>query len=294
MQEMNEPQGERRSTEPADAAGATGGSSAEDASTSEQARAAGRAAGEQAERIADDAARDAGAAGEESPDGVRERVRRLVVETLEQRSLSLDELNEVSRQVLEGAAAGVRDATPEHQRTVLRSVIDGLGDSYATAANATRLAIEEANARSKAFADEDLREAARELRSLSDRFVRTVLRTTERAGGVLREEAGALRDHAQRAAEAARPSIEEALGAATRQPGKLAGEAASAGVEASRHTAGRLLRAVAGLLQGAGDALTGASERDAKHRQQRRESEQKASEHKGADQHEGEAKSTES
>ncbi len=97
---------------------------------------------------------------------VRERVRRLVVNTIQQRRLSFDELNDVTRHVLQGASAGVKQATPEKQRTVLNSVIDGLADSYATAANATRLAFEEANRRRQSFAQEDLQQTLRELRPL--------------------------------------------------------------------------------------------------------------------------------
>lgn len=258
----HDPQGEPR--DPREHGGSMGEQAGEQTGeqASEQAQAAGQAAGEQAEHIA-------GEAGE-SPDAedVRERVRRLVVDTLRTRNLSLEELNEVSRQVLEGAAAGVKEATPEAQRTVLRSVIDGLADSYATAANAARLTLEEANARRKAFAEEDLSQAVRELRDLDKRFVHTVLRTTERAWGALREQAGAVKEHTQRAGESIRPSIEQALQVARRHPGRLATEAAAAGVEASRHTAGRLLQAMAGLLQGAGEAMA-PSERAARNEPER-------------------------
>ncbi|MFW6059312.1 MAG: DUF6781 family protein [Phycisphaeraceae bacterium] len=210
----------------------------------EAAAEAAAAAGEQAERIA--------AEGED----IRGRVRQLVVDTVQQRKLSFEQLGQVGQEVLRGAASGVKQAGKEEQRQALRAVIDGLADSYATAANATRLALEEANARRRTFAQEDLQHAVRELKVLDERFLRMVGRTTERAWGTLTEQAKALKDHAQHAAQGIRPSMESALHAARHQPGKLAGEAASAGFDATRHTAGTLLQAMAGLLQGAGEALS--------------------------------------
>ena len=205
---------------------------------------AARQAGEQAEHIAAEGG------------DVRERVRKLVVDTVEQRRLSFDQLGEVSQSVLEGAASGVKEAEPEQQESALRGVIDGLADAYATAANATRLALEEANQRRQSFAQEDLQRAMRDLRALDERFMRTVTNTTGSAWRMVTEQLGAMKEHTERAAQSIRPSMESALKAATDHPGQLAGEAASAGVKASRQTAGRLLQAMAGLLQGAGDALS--------------------------------------
>lgn len=221
----------------------TGPTPGERASEADAAQAA-EAAGEQAERIA--------AEGED----VRDRVRRLVVETVQQRKLSFDQLNEVGESVLHGASEGVKNAGASEQRAVLRAVIDGVADSYATAANATRLALEEANTRRQTFAQEDLQHAIREIKALDERFLRMVSRTAERGWGTVTEQVKDLKDHAQRAAQGIRPSMESALSAARQQPGKLAGEAASAGLDATRQTAGALLQAMAGLFQGAGEALS--------------------------------------
>lgn len=216
---------------------------------SEQAAEAGRKAGEEAEHIA--------AEGEH----VRERVRKLVVQTIEQRHLSFEELNHVAKDVLEGAASGVKQATPKEKESVLRAVIDGLADSYNIAANATKLALEEANGKRKTFAEEDLKRIVRELRVLDERFIRMVSHTTKRTWGMMTDETATLRDHVERAAKSIRPSMESALREAGSHPIDLANESASAGIKATRQTAGVLLQAVSGLLQGASDVLTRESDK---------------------------------
>jgi hypothetical protein len=92
---------------------------------------------------------------------------------------------------------------------------------------------------------------------LDKRFVRIVSHTTERGWGALTSQAGALNDQAREAGEKLRPAAEKAIRAITNHPVQFGTEAAHAGVEATRQTAGRLLNAVAGVLQGAGDALAG-------------------------------------
>jgi hypothetical protein len=215
----------------------------------QQARAGAEAAGQEAEHIA--------AEGE----NVRDRVRQLVVDTVQQRRLELDQLSDVTQQVLQGAAKGVDDTTKEQQDSTLRAVIDGLADAYGGAADATRQAIDDATDRGKHFAQDDLARAWRNLRALDERFLRTITDTTGAGYHALTGQAQSLIDHARSATDGIRPPVESALRAVKDHPVQLGEEAAKAGVEATKQTAGRLLNAVAGLLQGAGDALSEPSKR---------------------------------
>ena len=219
-------------------------SEASNQQTGEQAHSGAKQAGEQAEKIAGEG------------ENVRDRVRQLVVETVQERKLDFDELGNVAQSVLEGAAQGVRDAAPEEQDNVLRSVIDGLADSYSNTANAARLAFEEATQQGRTFAEEDLKRAWDDLRELDQRFLKIIGATTERGWGALKNQAGNVKEHAQRSSQHIRGSLEGALTAAKDHPVQLGSEAAKAGVEATRQTTGRLLQVMAGMLQGAGDALS--------------------------------------
>jgi hypothetical protein len=188
---------------------------------------------------------------------VRTRVRELVSRAAGDGRKTLRELGEDAREILRGATEGVGEVAREHRGEVLGEVIDGVSDGLTSAANATRLALEEAEGRGEQFAEEDLRRTMDDLRSLETMFVDTVrnLSTSARdsAWGEVKDAAS----HARRAGESMRPSIQSALEAATRHPVRLAGEAATAGAAVTRRATGSLFQAIGGLLQGAGDAIRG-------------------------------------
>lgn len=188
---------------------------------------------------------------------VRTRVRDLVSKAASDGRKTLRELGDDAREILKGATEGVSDVAEEHRGEVLGEVIDGIGDGLTRAANATRLAIEEAEGRGERFAEEDLKRTMDDLRSLETMFVDTVRNLSTSARDSVWAEVKDAASHAKRAGESMRPSIQSALEAATRHPVKLAGETASAGVAVTRQAAGSLFQAVGGLLQGAGDALRG-------------------------------------
>lgn len=189
-------------------------------------------------------------------ENVRERIRRLVVDSVRQRRVGFDAIGDVTREIVDGAVEGVRDMTPDDRDSVLRQVVDGVGDAFTTTAQATRLALEEAQSRGEQFAKEDVRSAIRQLTDLQRLFTDTVLDTLERARIEAAEQTRDFIDHARRANERVQPSIQSALHAATEHPIKLVTETASASVRAVPKAAGMLLHAMSGVLQGAGDLLT--------------------------------------
>lgn len=205
----------------------------------------GASASERAERIA--------AEGE----SVRERVRRLVLEVAEGDGLRVSALRHAASEIIDGVSKGVKDASESRRGTVLAETVDGLSDGFARAAQATKLAIEEAEGRGKRFTSEDLRQAADDLRTLEAMFAETVGGLGQKLAGDVKAQAGDVAQHAKRAAVSMRPSIESALEAAMRDPGKLAGEAASAGVGTARGAVGSLFSAAAGMLDAAGEIVSG-------------------------------------
>lgn len=200
---------------------------------------------DQAERIASEAT------------DVRERVRRLVLELAGGEGPRLSSLRRAASDVVDGVTRGLKEVGDERQGTVLAETIEGLSDGIARAAHATRLAIEEAEGRGQGFAREDLKQALDDLRTLDRMFMDTVGGLTSRLSEDVRAQVGDLTEHASRALDSMRPSIESAIEAATRHPGEFAGEATSAGVDATRRAVGSLFGAAAGLLDAAGDIVSG-------------------------------------
>jgi len=188
---------------------------------------------------------------------VRDRVRDLLVDLTRSGRGGIKDAVEQAHQILDGAAQGARRVAAERRGEVLGQVVDGLSDGLARAAQATRLAIEEARGRGQQFAQEDLNRAASDLRSLEEMFVRMVGDVASGAGKGLWEQVGDASTHATRAARSMRPPIEEALKAAASHPVKLTGEAASAGVAVGRQAVGSLFQAMSGLLAGAGQIVSG-------------------------------------
>ncbi len=190
-------------------------------------------------------------------ENVRDEARRAVVDAVQNRRLGLEGLTNVSEQFMNGVLSGMRKGTPKDKQSVLRDVIDGLSDGFSSTATATRYALEEARGRGETFAREDVDRAVEHLRDLERAFVDTVTHVTSRAGDEISGQLHDLNDHIRRAASSMRPPIEDAIQAAIKHPVSLAGETARAGAKAVPHAAGMLLQTMSGILQGAGDALTG-------------------------------------
>ena len=124
--------------------------------------------GEQAERIA--------AEGE----SVRERVKRLVLSVADGEGLRLEAVRSAAGEIMDGVSRGVHKIAEDRRGTVLAETIDGLSDGFARAAQATKLAIEEAEGRGARFTKEDLGRAATDLRTLEKMFEETVVGVSKR------------------------------------------------------------------------------------------------------------------
>lgn len=191
-----------------------------------------------------------------SGDDIRRRIEKLVQQMAKEIKSGTTRLVDVAQEVLDGAAQGIRDtAPPDDQQSRLRQVIDGLGDGFTKAANATRLAIEEAASRGEHFAKQDVAAMFNDIRSLRDMFVDVVTRTASRASATAKNEAQDTTAHVKRTFESLKPSLDKALNAAKEDPAGLGKETAEAIGQASRQAAGALFAAVGDLMQHAANRL---------------------------------------
>lgn len=188
---------------------------------------------------------------------VRERVRKLVADRARDGRKTLKDLTSEARDILRGAVEGVQEVGKERRGEVLGEVVDGVSEGLSRAAQATKLAIEEAEGRGERFAEEDLKRAIDDLRSIERMFLDTVSDMGKGAESGMRDAIKDARSHATRAAESMRPAIQSALEAATKHPVKFVGESASAGAGMTVKAIGSLFQVMGGLIAGAGDALRG-------------------------------------
>lgn len=195
---------------------------------------------------------------------IRHKVEVLVQQLARELQDGSRRLVDVAQDVMDGAAQGIKDAAPpDDQQNRLRQVIDGLGDGFSKAAIAMRLAIEEAAARGEHFAKQDMTEMVNDMRSLRDLFVDVVTRTSSRASSAVKNEAQDTADHVKRTFDSLKPSLEQAMNAATGDPAMLAKETTDAISKAGKQAAGALFAAMGDLMQHA------ASKLDPKHGQAR-------------------------
>lgn len=191
----------------------------------------------------------------ESGDQIRESIHRLIVELTRGPSGRTDALRSGVREILESATEVVRRMPPEESDSALRSVIDGVASGVRSVAQATAYAVQEASARGKRFAGEDLSRMAEDFSSIGQIVVELVARTSERIGTETGAGVRELGTHAQRAMESVAPTLKETVASLTQHPVQTAAEAAGIAVRSGRLLAGSLLSAVSGVLSGAAEVL---------------------------------------
>ncbi len=186
---------------------------------------------------------------------VRKRVAAAVEGAVQQSAGAIDALVDVARATADGAAAGIERVRATERGQTLGEVLDGLGDGLGRAAHGASLAIEEAAARGKAFASEDVERMRGSFESLRAGLADAVREPLSRLSRETREGLGDLGAHASRTFEGARPGIEAALAALRRDPAGAARGAASASASAAREATGALFTSLARLLERGADRL---------------------------------------
>lgn len=190
-------------------------------------------------------------------ENLRARVSEVVTNAADKAATTPTGLIDLSRSVLDGAIAALDKSVSRDPDSILRQVIDGLGDGLSTTALATRLAMEEAKAEQKRFAEEDLSTTTRDLRAVGERFVDTISQATGKFKSMTGTELSALRQHAEQTMKRLLPSINAALATIQEHPLQFGRESVGAGVQLSRQALGSLFAAIGRQFQKAAKQLTG-------------------------------------
>ncbi len=188
---------------------------------------------------------------------VRRRTRDLVVDVLRSGKDSAGRLAGTAQRVLEGAWRGVESVAEERRADVFRDVIDGLSEGLSRGAYAVKLTVEEASGRGQSYAEDEIKGAAQDLRTLESMFVERIEALVRSSANTTSQQARDLVDHARNAVSGIRPEIKSAIEAAEKHPLGLAKETASVATGVSRRVAGSLLQGIADVLENLGDAVGG-------------------------------------
>ncbi|PCI11614.1 hypothetical protein COB72_00250 [bacterium] len=193
---------------------------------------------------------------------VREQTRDLVMDVIRHSGDTLGQFPKAVNRVVDGAREGLDSVVEDRQADVLRDVMDGVSDGLSKGANAVKYTFEEANKRGQDFAKDEIVGTLKDLRALESLFVDRMGQLVKSSVKLPIEQSKDLLSHAQNAAKGIRPAVGSAIEAAEKNPVGLTKETASVAVDATRRVTGSLFQAVAGVIDGVGDAIGGKSDSD--------------------------------
>lgn len=185
---------------------------------------------------------------------IREKVRDITLNALTRKKLDADSIKEVVGAVAEGSRLGAA-SHGERMGEALKEAIKGLDDALTKAAEATKLAIEEAAGRAGDFSQQELKRSMSDLGELETIYLDTLTdiakNGTDRAAEIL----GDLATHARNSGTAVGEQVVTALADLqhfVQQTGKAGLEA---GVETARTTGAQIVQIASGILAGIADSL---------------------------------------
>jgi hypothetical protein len=192
-------------------------------------------------------ASDAAATGEDQP--IRERVKDLTSQVLQQGRLDPEAVRDVVNAVL-GRAAGSTAASGAKARELFADTVRQLDDALVKSANATHRALQQLASRGQDFTDNDLKDALVSLRKLEEDYAAVASRLAEAMSANLRREMTEIAAHAQNLGVEASVRVANVMGEFANSLG-----AAGSGLAAVRGASARMAMLASGVMAGIADAL---------------------------------------
>ena len=186
--------------------------------------------------------------------GLRERVRDMVMRALADRSLDTAEI----RDVLSQSFAGVGEGMPQRGNqaaAAAKEAVQGLDEAVGRAVYAMKMALEEAWEQGRQFADTDMRSTADELKGLESDLLSTLKESADKGQGAVKEALSALYDHLARNGTDTGNRVKDVLDTLGN---RLSGATHGAGgelKEQARESRDRLRAVASGILRGLADGL---------------------------------------
>jgi hypothetical protein len=179
---------------------------------------------------------------------IRERVKGLTNQLLQQGRIDPEAVKDIMRAVIGGTpdAMGVGSA---QARELFADTVRKLDDALVQSASATHAALQQLAMRGKNFTDNDLKEALASLRKLEQDYTAAVSGIAEAMSGNLRREMTELASHAQNVGVEASARVAGMLGSLAE------GVGATPAIAQIRDASARMALLASGMLAGVADAL---------------------------------------
>jgi len=192
----------------------------------------------------------------EQGNDVQEKVRRLTLQMIGNRSFDIKSLRQTAGAVLRGAQAGVQKelqqpfAQTQIAKDRLKQAVTGLDVALAQFAEAAKLAVQEAAGRAQKYTNEDLELARSDLKMLESMFIETLQNSASAAKDAAGEILGNLASHTRTYGSAVGTQMKDTLGVIAHQIDAAGRAQIGAGLHLARNTADLLRKIAAGVLSG--------------------------------------------
>jgi len=189
-----------------------------------------------------------------SDEGLRERVRALVMRALVDKQADPQAIKAVLRSALAGVDGGL-SLRGEQAGDALREAVMGMDEAVARSVYALRLALDEAWGQGRDFAEGDARETMSSVQDLEDDLLLTLKHAAEDTKGWMKGEFTDLAEHLKRTGTDTGAQVRDVV---QRLNSRLVSAAKGSGADAkvaAHATRSRLSEVASGILRGLADAL---------------------------------------
>jgi hypothetical protein len=204
------------------------------------------------EPLAPDSRAEPTATGDDQ--SIRERVRDLTAQALQQGRLDTARIRDVVR-VVAGLDASGPLAAGADVRQAIAEAVKGLDTALLRSASAAHIALERLAERGKDFTDNDLKDALVSLAQLHEDCAAATTRLADATSGDLRRKLTELATHAQSVGVDASAQVATVMSEFASRLGSVSQETAATGLETARAYSVRMAMLASGFLAGVADAI---------------------------------------
>lgn len=186
---------------------------------------------------------------------VQDTVKRITLKALTEGVLDTESVQQVARAVVKGAGLGAVSHGGAEVKGILVKAISGLDEALSKAAEASKLALEEAAGRGEEFTSHDLKRALDDMQGLEDLFLEALRDAAKGGKDQVSTTLTDLVDHAQHSGTAVGKQLKESMTVLVEQITGAGKAELEAGTGAVKTTGSLLARLASGILEGIADSL---------------------------------------
>jgi len=183
----------------------------------------------------------------EADHNIRENVRRITLKALSDGKLDLNEITQVTGSVVKGAGLGAVIHGSDGQDKLAKAVA-GLDDALCSAAEASKLAVEEASSQVKTFSKQDLQRSIDDLSALETMYLDTLKNVAKEANKTVSDTLNDFVRHGRLSGTAVGQKATEIAKLLNYQLSERFSETVTAGVDSASKVTSNLAYAAAGFL----------------------------------------------